>query len=170
MGCLPRDAREVVNHNGLKMKRRTFVGGVALTALSAIAHPALAAGTDNIGPSEKVLWVRYAAKRSGSRPSVLLLHGSRGFELKLAAYERYANALTSEGIDAYLVNYYAAHDSAALRGMGTSREREAYETRRYDVWVERVSSVVTMILKSANGSSQIGLLGFSLGGFVAAAT
>ena len=146
------------------MKRRTFIRGIALTGLAGVARPASAIET------EKVAWVRYAAKRSGPRPSVLLLHGSRGFELRLPAYERYANALTAEGIDAYLVTYYAAHDSATLKTMGTSREREAYETQRYDAWIERVSSVITSILKSEDGSERIGLLGFSLGGFVAAAT
>ena len=156
------------------MKRRTLIEGMAAATLSGIARPAGAVETESVRSPDEVAWVRYAAKRTGPRPSVLVLHGSRGFELKLPAYERYANALTNEGIDAYLVTYYAAHDSAALRAMGTSREREAYETQRYDAWVERVSSVVTTILKSQgeskDGSSRIGLLGFSLGGFVAAAT
>lgn len=154
----------------MNMKRRTFVGGVALTALSGIVRPARTTETNGASAPEKVAWVRYAAKRSGRPPSVLVLHGSRGFDLKLQAYERYANALTSEGIDAYLVTYYVANDSTTLKGMSTSREREAYESRRYDAWIERVSSVIGTILKSEDGSDRIGLLGFSLGGFVAAAT
>lgn len=153
------------------MNRRIFLGGMALAA---IAQPALSADAPQqieIGSGgERILLTRYAAARDGRRPSVLLLNGSRGFDLRLRAYERHAGALTSEGIDAYLLRYYTAADSEKIKALQDKDEREAYETRRYDAWTARVSSAITALVAGEHSSDRIGLLGFSLGGFVAAAT
>ncbi|WP_038382540.1 dienelactone hydrolase family protein, partial [Bradyrhizobium elkanii] len=112
---------------------------------------------------------RFACGRTGKRPAVLVLHGSRGFDLRPRAYERYANALTADGIDAYYVRYYTPADEQALETMHTSDRREAYESGRFDAWAARVSAVLSAVLSSADSSGRIGLLGFSLGGYVAAA-
>jgi len=149
------------------MDRRAFVGGIALAALSQAAH---ADDARKAGLDDQVVWSRYAAMRDGRRPSVIVLHGTRGFELKLSAYERYANALTAEGIDAYLVEFYTEIDSQTLKAFNNKEDREAYDMRRYDAWTKRVSSAITTILNGEYSSGQVGLLGFSLGGFVAAAT
>jgi carboxymethylenebutenolidase len=153
------------------MNRRRLLGGIALAA---IARPALSADASQeieIGSGEdRIILTRYPAPQQGRRPSVILLHGSRGFELRLRAYERHASALTSEGIDAYLARYYTAADTTKMQSFRSSEEREAYETPHYDAWTARVSSVITTILKGEHSSDRIGLLGFSLGGFVAAAT
>ena len=99
---------------------------------------------------------------------MIVLHGTRGFELKPRAYERYAHGLSAKGIDAYLVRYLTDTDVSAFN---TTREkREAYETTRFDGWSKRVSNVATRILARSDSSGRIGLLGFSLGGYVAAAT
>jgi carboxymethylenebutenolidase len=49
---------------------------------------------------------KYLAAGTSRRPAVLLLHGSRGFEIRMAAYDRYARDLAAAGIDAWLVSYY----------------------------------------------------------------
>jgi carboxymethylenebutenolidase len=116
----------------------------------------------------RVALTRYAGDREGNRPSVLILHGTNGFELKPSAYERYARALAAKGIDAYWLRYLTEADAT---GFLTTRERrEAYETRRFDHWAKKVSTVVTTILARPDSSGRIGLFGFSLGGYVAAAT
>lgn len=99
-----------------------------------------------------------------------MLHGSRGFELRPLAYQRYADALTAAGIDVYLARYYGPTDVEARQKLGTPESRDAYDNKRYDIWTGRVSSAVTAILARPENSGQLGLLGFSLGGFVAAAT
>jgi len=153
------------------MNRRHFLGGIAVAAM---ARPALSANAPQqieIGSGEeRIVLARYAARHEGRRPSVLLLHGSRGFELHLRAYERYTDALTSEGIDAYLARYYTATDAEKMKSFRSKEEREVYETAQYDSWSQRVSTAVAAVLKGDAGSDRIGLLGFSLGGFVAAAT
>jgi carboxymethylenebutenolidase len=148
--------------------RRTALAGLALVALRL---PARAGTPDQLGVDTddgRVALTRYAADRTGARPSVLILHGTNGFELKPSAYERYAHALSAKGIDAYWVRYL---NEADVSGFKTSRERrEAYETRRFDDWAKKVSSVVTTILARPDSSHRVGLLGFSLGGYVAADT
>jgi carboxymethylenebutenolidase len=112
---------------------------------------------------------RYATDQAVKRPGVLLLHGTRGFDLKQRAYERYAYALSARGIDAYLLRYFTTADTRVFGSRANTREsREAYEAGRFDGWATRVSAVVTAILARPDSSGRIGLLGFSLGGFVAA--
>jgi carboxymethylenebutenolidase len=154
-----------------KINRRTVVSGLALLSL---CHPARAGIPEQLsvdadeGP---VALTRYSADRAAKRPGVLLLHGSRGFELKPHAYQRYANALSAKGIDAYLLRYLTAADAPVFDPKTSTQEkRETYEAARFDSWAKRVSSVVTTILARSDSSGRIGLLGFSLGGYVAADT
>jgi carboxymethylenebutenolidase len=63
------------------MDRRAFVGGIALAAVTGAAMSARADDAGKNGLDDQVVWSRYAAKRDGRRPSVILLHGTRGFEL-----------------------------------------------------------------------------------------
>lgn len=100
---------------------------------------------------------------------MIALHGARGIEMKPRAYERYADALTAKGIDTYFVRYMTSADTAAL--MSTSHEiREAYETTRFDGWADTVVATVTSVLGRSDCSGRVGLLGFSLGSYIAAET
>jgi carboxymethylenebutenolidase len=154
------------------ISRRSVVGGLVLAAAS--ASRALCLETPDSFSAESgegsVSLTRYAANRSGKRPGVLLLHGMRGFELKPRAYERYAGALNAKGIDAYFLRYYTAADEQAFATMHTRESRHAYEAERFDAWTMRVSSSLAAVLARPDSSRRLGLLGFSLGGFVAAAT
>ncbi|WP_407112868.1 alpha/beta hydrolase [Bradyrhizobium sp. LMG 9283] len=69
-----------------------------------------------------------------------------------------------------MVEFYTEIDGQALKGFNSKADREAYDMQRYDAWTKRVSSAITTILEGDYSSRQLGLLGFSLGGFVAAAT
>jgi len=153
-----------------RIDRRMAVTGLVLLPL---CRPARTAAAEQLGIDSgegRVELTRFAADHTAKRASVLLLNGTRGFEFRLHAYERYANALSAKGIDAYLLRYLTAADTQLIESGATDqRRREAYETRRFDGWAKRVSSVVTAILGRPDSSKQIGLLGFSLGGFVAAA-
>lgn len=151
--------------------RRRALTGLAALLLPATAHStpseqfSVAAGSENLSVS------RYAAELVGKRPAVILLHGSRGIELGRRAYQRYADALLEGGIDAYLLHYMTASDTAALDPKtSTQKSREAYDTERFDGWSKTVSATVTTILGRAENSGRVGLLGFSLGGFIAANT
>lgn len=58
--------------------------------------------------------MHYSAPGKVRRPSVLLLHGYQCVEACAADFQRYARALASKGIDAYVVNYYSASDVRAV--------------------------------------------------------
>lgn len=151
--------------------RRTALSGLMLLSL---CYPARAGAPEQLSIDANkgsVALTRYAADRAGKRPSVLLLNGTRGFEFRLRAYERYANALAAKGIDAYLLRYLTSADVQLFASKTVTRQsREAHETARFDGWAKRVSAVVTEILARSDSSHRIGLLGFSLGGYVAATT
>jgi len=150
------------------ISRRSILGGLALVAASRPLH-AKDPEALNLAASEgDVALTRYAAEGSGKRAGVVVLHGARGIELKPRAYERYANALIAQGIDAYLIRYYSPVDDLAREKLTTSEARQAYQAERFDAWTGRVSSAVTAILARPDSSGRLGLLGFSLGGFVAA--
>jgi carboxymethylenebutenolidase len=147
--------------------RRTALAGLAtlLSPVAARGAPGeefkIASGQDSFTVS------RYAAAGSERRPAVIALHGARGVEVKPRAYERYADALTTQGIDTYFLRYMTSADVATLAS--TSHEiREAYETTRFDGWADTVAATVTAVLGRSDNSGRIGLLGFSLGSYIAA--
>jgi len=151
------------------ISRRAALANLALLAL---CYPARAQVPEQLSvdaDEAPVALTRFAADQAGKRPAVLLLHGASGVERKPRAYERYANALSAMGIDAYLVRYLTTADAPVFDPKTSTRERrEAYETERFDFWAKRVSAVATAVLARPDSSGRIGLLGFSLGGYVAA--
>jgi carboxymethylenebutenolidase len=153
------------------ISRRSILGtGLAMLSASRSLASEIAEKLDAPASEGPVALTRYAANQTGKRPAVVVLHGSRGFELRLLAYQRYTDTLTAAGIDVYLARYYGPADADTLGKLGTSEKREAYEDARYEFWADRVSSTITAILARPESSGRLGLLGFSLGGFVAAAT
>ena len=105
-----------------------------LGSIAALAFP-LRAGAGSLEELSietnegSVASTRYAADGSTKRSAVLVLHGSRGIELKPRAYERYANALVAADIDAYLVQYFTTADRAVLdRKSNTPEAIDAYRT------------------------------------------
>jgi carboxymethylenebutenolidase len=149
--------------------RRAFIAGAGLLFADYPARAGMPEQLSIDADGSSVALNRYATDQAGKRPSVLLLHGTRGFDVKLRAYERYANALSAGGTDAYLLRYFTTADTRLFDSRTNTREsREAYEAGRFDRWAKRVSAVVTAILARPDSSGRIGLLGFSLGGFIAA--
>jgi len=153
------------------ISRRSLLGGGALLlAASRVQATEIAEKFDVAADEGPLALTRYAANRAGKRPAVVVLHGSRGFELRPLAYQRYADALTAAGVDVYLARYYGPADVQARQKLSTSESRDAYDSERFGVWASRESSALTAILARPESSGRLGLLGFSLGGFVAAAT
>lgn len=153
------------------ISRRATLGAAAAFVM---AGPARAAAPEELQVETeegRMALSRYAADRAGRRPSVLILHGSRGVELNRRAYERYADRLAAGGIDAWCPRYFTEADSRALDpGASTPESRDAHNTGRFEGWARRIASAVTAIGARADSAGRIGLLGFSLGGYVAAAT
>jgi carboxymethylenebutenolidase len=151
-----------------EITRRSALGGLAVLGLPISAHGASPEDLNVDAGGGPVDLTRYAADGAGKRSAVLLLHGSRGVELKPRAYERHAIALATGGIDAYLVRYFTVADWSALDGkINTPEAMDIYRTDRFPGWVERIKQVVTGVLERPECSGHVGLLGFSLGAYVA---
>jgi carboxymethylenebutenolidase len=151
------------------INRRAVVLGLTLFPA---AHGAWAGETELLSVAAQdgdIGVTRYAGSAAGRRGAVLLLPGTRGFDPKPVAYQRYASALTAKGIDAYFVSYQTAADAHVL-ATSSRDQREAFDAARFGGWAQRTSAVITSILARPESSGRIGLLGFSLGGYVAAAT
>src|ERR1700760_1007205 len=135
------------------ISRRSILGtGLAMLAVSRASATDVAEKLDAPASEGPIALTRYAAAQPGKRPAVVVLHGSRGFELRPLAYQRYADALTATGIDVYLAGYFGPADAETLGKLGTSEKREAYEDARYDVWANRVSSALTAVLARPESS------------------
>ena len=107
------------------------MGGLGVFGLPIHAH-ALPEDLHVAAEGGPVALTRYAADLPGKRPAVLLLHGSRGIELRPRAYERHAIALAAVGIDAYLVRYFTAADWTALDPTNNRPEAmDVYRTGRF---------------------------------------
>jgi carboxymethylenebutenolidase len=153
------------------ISRRIVLGGLATFTLGSRARARTIEEVRVAADDGEILARRYPADGDGKRPAVLALHGSRGVELDPNAYARHAEALAAAGIDAYLVPYFTAADAQAHDPKtSTPESRGAYNSGRFAGWSRRVSSVVSAVLARPGSTGRIGLLGFSLGGFVAAQT
>jgi carboxymethylenebutenolidase len=107
----------------------------------------------------------FAAGDPGRRPAAIILHGRLPND---AAYTRYAEQLVLHGMNALLVSYYNAADSAAMAA--DRNTRAAYFRAHLATWSERVRDVVSYALARSDASGRVGLLGFSNGGFLAVAS
>ena len=153
----------------MSLARRAVLGGIAAAVVASIVE-AVPAEELSVDAEDGIVELsRYSADRIGNRPAVLLLHGAGGIDRNVRAYERYAVRLAAVGLDAYLVRYFTLADTQALDLKTTTREtRDAYYTQRFDGWATRVCVIVSAVLRRPECSGRIGLLGFSLGGYVAA--
>jgi carboxymethylenebutenolidase len=137
---------------------------LALRALPGMASAAEIEGQHILLPAkERQVNVTYfRAPGEAPRPSVLLLHGARGFDGQIADYDRYCSELAGKGMDAYLVYYYSANDQRSMAS-GTDVFID-----RFAAWARLVDDLAGDLLAAKQSNGKIGLIGFSNGGFLAA--
>jgi carboxymethylenebutenolidase len=158
----------------LTRRRAITVICVALaTPLSAFAGPASVgeAAQDIVvqGADGPIAVKLFAGGQGGKRPAVIILHGRRNIAEWPAPYTHYAEMVAAKGLDAYLVSYYDAMDSAAMASSDRTA-RVAYFDAHLAVWADRVHDVVSYALARGEASGKVALLGFSNGGFLAVAS
>jgi carboxymethylenebutenolidase len=104
----------------------------------------------------------FRAPGEAPRPSILLLHGARGFDAQIADYDRYCSELANNGMDAYLVYYYSVNDQHSMAS-GTDVFID-----RFAAWARLVDDLAGDLLAAKQSNGKVGLIGFSNGGFLAA--
>jgi carboxymethylenebutenolidase len=95
------------------------------------------------------------------RPAALLLHGAQTFGPRMADYRRYATAIASAGIDAYLVHYYNQVEYTAVR------TGQNLMMTRLEAWTKMISEIAATITRNKDATGKVGLIGFSNGGVLA---
>jgi carboxymethylenebutenolidase len=107
--------------------------------------------------------------REAPRPAVIILHDVHGIEASSAVYARYADAIATQGMDAFLVSYYTDADAEAMKSPDQASRRVHFNARLRN-WSNRIGEVVGYSNRRKESSGRVGLLGFSNGGLVAIAS
>lgn len=121
----------------------------------------------NQSSERSVAVMHYSAPGKVRRPSVLLLHGYQCVEACAADFQRYARALASKGIDAYVVNYYSASD---VRAVATRQFKTIDYDVRFKEWTRLVREIARIVARQPRADGRVALIGFSQGGKLAIAS
>ncbi len=106
---------------------------------------------------------------SQSQPAILMLHGMDGPEKYGRYYRAYARELSDAGFQVFYVHYFDGSPYADLLGLS---EEELGKTilRDRDAWIAGVVKTFASLSEREDVDPQrMGMLGFSLGGFVSLA-
>ena len=110
---------------------------------------------------------QYLPKSGGPAPAVLLLHGSDGMSRFAEGYRESAKALAGQGYAAFIVHYYQGSPNSPRPGPD---DRALPDPSAFHPWLATVHVAVSYISSlPCVDSNRIGLVGFSLGGYLAAA-
>src|SRR5215469_66289 len=144
------------------MQRAIAIGMIlCFTAGAAFAADILGKKITLPSTERQVSVVQFKAPGTNPRPSVLLLHGSGGFDRRIADYNHYASTLANQGIDAYLVYYYSDMDEKYM-----SNGVDVFE-QRYPAWAKTIGEMAEYLEKQKDSNGKAGLIGFSNGGILA---
>jgi dienelactone hydrolase len=108
----------------------------------------------------------YRPRDAEAPPAIILLHGAEGMSFTALGYRYIADNLARNGYSVYIPHYF---DAAATRpsAMMDGDERGLIIETNFPVWVQSIHDMVKMVSSpAAEEQGSIGLLGFSLGGFL----
>jgi dienelactone hydrolase len=129
---------------------------VCVTAQSA------GATQDSFVSSGKTIVVEaFTPTASGRHPAVLLLYGATGLTSGAQALREDGQNLASNGFSAYLVHYFDATGGQTAGALPV-------DPNRFRIWTQAVQDAISYLHRQpqVNGN-RIGLVGFSLGAFLA---
>jgi carboxymethylenebutenolidase len=120
------------------------------------------------GPlGHSVTMEQYLPKSGGRAPAILLLHGSDGMSRFAEGYREAAKALAAQGYAAFIVHYYEGSPNSPRPG---PEDRSLPDPSAFYPWLATTHFAVSYISSlPCVDSNRIGLVGFSLGGYLASA-
>jgi len=102
---------------------------------------------------------RYEPKNPGKYPAVLVVHGSGGLILGGPSFRETARKLAQNGYVAYVAHYFDLTNTMIA-------DLETME-KNFALWLKALADGVTYLAGQANvDAERLGLVGFSLGGFL----
>jgi carboxymethylenebutenolidase len=119
------------------------------------------AGRDNFESNGRPVQVERFEPRGAARAAVLLLHGADGLAYRGPSYRELARGLADQGFLALLVHYF---DST-----GDGFQAFLTEPFRFMAWMQAVADGVRYARTQLGPAPAVGLVGFSLGAYLALA-
>lgn len=102
---------------------------------------------------------RFEPRAEGKYPAVMLLHGSAGMAIGGKELREAGRKLAAEGFVAHLVHYFDA--------TGTRRADKQTMINKFPNWIQTLADGLTYLARQPNvDSKHLGLVGFSLGGYL----
>lgn len=104
---------------------------------------------------------RFAAPDPGRHPTIFLTYGASGLTAGPEGLRDYARDLANHGYVVFLIHYFDATDSATAGELPVSRSR-------FELWTKALHDAISYAAKDPHvDPHRIGVLGFSLGAFLA---
>ena len=133
-----------------------------LTALFAISlqAPTPSSTSETFSSGNKRIQVEvFAPALGGKHPAVMLLYGAGGLTRRADNFRQYGTRLAEHGFIAFLIHYFDATNS---------EQAGVINSERFPLWWKAVYDAVGFAQQQSGvDKSRIGVLGFSLGGYVA---
>jgi len=154
-----------------RTKRLNEAGGwrltrcVALLVLASISQASAQAETPPVevfrSSGKKIRLERFSPTDAGRHPVVFLTYGAAGLTTRGDALRDYARQLAGHGYVVYLIHYFDATDSATAGELPLSPSK-------FKLWIKALQDGITYAAKNPQADRhRIGVLGFSLGAFLA---
>jgi dienelactone hydrolase len=154
-----------------RTKRLSEAGGwrltrcVALLVLASISQASAQAETPPVevfrSSGKKIRLERFSPTDAGRHPVVFLTYGAAGLTTRGDALRDYARQLAGHGYVVYLIHYFDATDSATAGELPLSPSK-------FKLWTKALQDGITYAAKNPQADRhRIGVLGFSLGAFLA---
>lgn len=155
-----------VSYRRSALPMRTHIAALTLSAFLAVV-PAKAAITETRGSyssgGRRILVEQYQPGAPGKRPALILLHGSAGVLFPGLDLRQRARHFAAQGYAVFLPHFFNRTGHFMVRPSGVHEN--------LPVWTSTVQDCVTYVSANRNvDAKRIGLLGHSLGGYLALST
>ena len=143
--------------------RRFAAAAALLISLAAFAAPCAAGWTHGEYQSggKPVQENHCVPSGAGPFPAVVIIHGSGARDLALDDFEDVCSKLAEHGYYAEFIEYYSQTDAVAPTDLNAMAQN-------FPTWLNEVQSGVGVLKKNpAIAPKKVGLMGFSLGAFIA---
>ncbi|MBA2622961.1 MAG: alpha/beta fold hydrolase [Chthoniobacterales bacterium] len=142
--------------------RRSLVAAGVVLGTALLSSPAEAAAStagSYTSGGRKILIDEYPSAKPGTRPAIILLHGSAGLLFPGLDLKKRASALSAQGYAVFVPHFFNRTGQIMVRPSGVHDNLPA--------WTATVRDAVTYVAAQPNvDANRIALMGHSLGGYL----
>jgi len=135
--------------------------GFAVIVLRVSAQAPAASPESYQSSGKEIHLERYAPSKAGRHPTIFMLYGASGLAHRSEDFRKYAHGLADHGYVVFLLHYFDATDSATAGDLPVPQER-------FRIWTKALQDGISYATRDPHvDRHRIGVLGFSLGAFLA---